>query len=70
MCCGEIGGFIKEPKEEKGAGSRTVTSSFGGVGRAELISIKGLLFPSKPAETTRTGPEVELQRADTPKLRK
>lgn len=70
MRCGETSGFIEEPKEEKGAASRTVTSSFGGVERAELISIKGLVLPSKAAETTRAGPEVELQRADNCKLRK
>lgn len=70
MRCGETGRLIKEPEEEKGAGSRTVTSSFGEVGRAELISIKGLVFPSKAAETARTGPDVELQRAGTRELRK
>lgn len=70
MRCGETGGLIKEPEEEKGAGSRTVILSVGEVGRAELISIKELVFPSKAAETARIGPEVELQRAGTRELRK
>lgn len=44
---GDHSGFTEGFKEEKGAASRTVTSSFGGVERAELDSIKGLVLPQK-----------------------